>query len=152
MYYDMAGDGKQHKTAWAGAGTGVLAIDANGDGKIDQRNEIVFTKMGRNRYIRHAAYLDDLSSVVTFKPALSAEIPLIMPAIGSARRVAMPATIASPIGFVIGSKIFGISCAINFGVTNCGAAGKGVKFAFCEVRGCVFVLNVDEANAGDVMF
>ncbi|WP_206513403.1 beta strand repeat-containing protein [Rhizobium phaseoli] len=42
-YFDMAGDGKQHLTAWAAAGDGVLAIDANGDGKIDQKSEIDFT-------------------------------------------------------------------------------------------------------------
>lgn len=35
--FDMAGDGLQHLTAWAGKGDGVLAIDANGDGKIDRR-------------------------------------------------------------------------------------------------------------------
>lgn len=43
-YFDMAGDGYQHRTAWAGAGAGVLAFDANGDGQIDQKNEIVFTE------------------------------------------------------------------------------------------------------------
>jgi hypothetical protein len=42
-YFDMAGDGQLHRTAWAGTGDGVLAIDANGDGKIDRQNEIVFT-------------------------------------------------------------------------------------------------------------
>ena len=43
MTYDMAGDGLQHRTAWVGKGDGVLAIDADGDGKIDQRREIIFT-------------------------------------------------------------------------------------------------------------
>ncbi|MEI6398222.1 MAG: hypothetical protein WCO71_05580, partial [Pseudomonadota bacterium] len=43
IYFDMAGDGQQHRTAWAGKGDGVLAIDANLDGKIDQQNEIVFS-------------------------------------------------------------------------------------------------------------
>jgi YD repeat-containing protein len=41
--YDMAGDGQQHRTAWASAGEGVLAIDADGSGQIDQRKEVVFT-------------------------------------------------------------------------------------------------------------
>jgi Ca2+-binding RTX toxin-like protein len=44
MYFDMVGDGLKRRTAWAGKGDGVLAIDANGDGKITEANEIVFTK------------------------------------------------------------------------------------------------------------
>jgi len=40
----MAGDGYQHRTAWAGAGDAVLAFDANNDGVINQKNEIVFTE------------------------------------------------------------------------------------------------------------
>jgi hypothetical protein len=43
MTYDMAGDGLQHRTAWVGKGDGVLAIDADGDGKITERREIIFT-------------------------------------------------------------------------------------------------------------
>ncbi|MGO7863600.1 peptidoglycan DD-metalloendopeptidase family protein [Rhizobium ruizarguesonis] len=43
-FVDLDGDGYQHRTAWAGAGTGVLIIDANGDGKISQSNEFVFTE------------------------------------------------------------------------------------------------------------
>jgi Ca2+-binding RTX toxin-like protein len=43
-WFDMAGDGKLHQTAWVGKGDGVLAIDSNGDGKITERNEIVFTE------------------------------------------------------------------------------------------------------------
>src|SRR5262249_3144135 len=43
MFFDMAGDGRQHRTAWAGAGDGVLVLDAGNDGQIAQRNEVVFT-------------------------------------------------------------------------------------------------------------
>ncbi|OHV21795.1 hypothetical protein EOS93_08235 [Rhizobium sp. RMa-01] len=43
-FVDLDGDGYQHRTAWAGAGTGVLVIDANGDGKISQSNEFVFAE------------------------------------------------------------------------------------------------------------
>ncbi|PWB79309.1 MAG: hypothetical protein C3F11_21210, partial [Methylocystaceae bacterium] len=43
-FFDLAGDGYQYRTAWAGAGNAVLAFDANSDGQIDQRNEIVFTE------------------------------------------------------------------------------------------------------------
>ncbi len=43
QFFDTAGDGYRHRTAWAGVGNGVLAIDADGDGKITERNEIVFT-------------------------------------------------------------------------------------------------------------
>lgn len=44
VFFDMAGDGYQHRTAWAGAGDAVLAFDADSDGKITQKNEIVFTE------------------------------------------------------------------------------------------------------------
>ena len=43
MFFDMAGDGRQHHTAWAGAGDGVLVLDLGNDGQITQRNEVVFT-------------------------------------------------------------------------------------------------------------
>ena len=43
QFYDMAGDGYQHKTAWAAAGDGVLVFDTNNDGKITQHNQVVFT-------------------------------------------------------------------------------------------------------------
>ncbi|CCJ07947.1 EF-hand domain-containing protein [Methylocystis sp. SC2] len=43
-YFDMAGDGYQHLTAWAAPGDALLAYDANNDGKIDQQNEIDFTQ------------------------------------------------------------------------------------------------------------
>jgi trimeric autotransporter adhesin len=43
-YFDMAGDGYQHLTAWTAPGDAILAYDANNDGKIDQQNEIVFTQ------------------------------------------------------------------------------------------------------------
>jgi hypothetical protein len=43
-FFDMEGDGYQHHTAWAGAGNAVLAYDANNDGVINQKNEIVFTE------------------------------------------------------------------------------------------------------------
>lgn len=43
VFFDMAGDGRQHRTAWAGSGDGVLVFDADGDGLISERNEVVFT-------------------------------------------------------------------------------------------------------------
>ncbi|UXN76073.1 hypothetical protein N8D56_25540 (plasmid) [Devosia sp. A8/3-2] len=43
MFFDMAGDGKLHRTAWAGAGDGVLVRDAGNDGIINLRTEIDFT-------------------------------------------------------------------------------------------------------------
>jgi hypothetical protein len=43
MFFDMAGDGYQHRTAWAGAGNGVLVLDLAGTGLITQRNQVVFT-------------------------------------------------------------------------------------------------------------
>lgn len=44
FFYDMAGDGLQHQTAWAGSGDGVLVLDINNDGLVNQRNEIDFTE------------------------------------------------------------------------------------------------------------
>ncbi len=44
VFFDMAGDGTQHRTAWAGAGDGVLVRDAGGDGIIKARNEVDFTE------------------------------------------------------------------------------------------------------------
>ena len=41
--FDMAGDGRQYRTAWAGDGDGVLVLDLDGDGVIDRRNEVDFT-------------------------------------------------------------------------------------------------------------
>jgi hypothetical protein len=43
-FIDLDGDGYQHRTAWAGQGTGVLVLDANGDGKISRSSEFVFTE------------------------------------------------------------------------------------------------------------
>ncbi len=43
FFFDMAGDGYQHRTAWAGAGNGVLVLDLAGNGQITERNQIVFT-------------------------------------------------------------------------------------------------------------
>ncbi len=43
FFYDMAGDGRQHRTAWAGVGNGVLVLDINNNGQITQQNQVVFT-------------------------------------------------------------------------------------------------------------
>ncbi|MGO7967421.1 hypothetical protein ACC720_28665 [Rhizobium ruizarguesonis] len=43
-FLDLDGDGYQHRTAWAGTGTGVLVIDANSDGQISRSNEFAFTE------------------------------------------------------------------------------------------------------------
>ncbi|KAA5595071.1 hypothetical protein, partial [Blastochloris sulfoviridis] len=42
-WYDTVGDGYQHRTAWAGAGDGVLVYDTHGDGQITQANQVAFT-------------------------------------------------------------------------------------------------------------
>lgn len=44
FFFDVLGDGKQHRTAWAGAGDGVLVRDAGNDGVINLQNEIDFTE------------------------------------------------------------------------------------------------------------
>ncbi|MBB4000081.1 LysM peptidoglycan-binding domain-containing protein [Aureimonas pseudogalii] len=43
QYFDLAGDGSKHRTAWAGAGDGILVRDAGNDGRIDLAHEIDFT-------------------------------------------------------------------------------------------------------------
>jgi Ca2+-binding RTX toxin-like protein len=44
IFMDAGGDGLLHRTAWAGAGDGVLFFDANGDGTISEKREYVFTE------------------------------------------------------------------------------------------------------------
>ncbi|MCF6327511.1 MAG: Hint domain-containing protein, partial [Devosiaceae bacterium] len=43
FFFDMNGDGKQNRTAWAGNGDGVLVRDEGNDGIIDQKQEVDFT-------------------------------------------------------------------------------------------------------------
>ena len=44
VFMDSGGDGLLHRTAWAGAGDGVLFFDANGDNKIGEKREYIFTE------------------------------------------------------------------------------------------------------------
>ncbi len=44
QFLDLKGDGYQHRTAWAGAGNGVLVLDLYSDGKIHQKNQYAFTE------------------------------------------------------------------------------------------------------------
>ncbi|MBN8843528.1 MAG: VCBS domain-containing protein [Sphingomonadales bacterium] len=44
--FDYDGDGKPESTAWVAADDGLLAIDKNGDGKINDGSELVFGKAG----------------------------------------------------------------------------------------------------------
>ena len=48
-FVDADGDGLKHRTAWAGAGDGVLFFDADGDGTLSERREYVFTEWGERR-------------------------------------------------------------------------------------------------------
>jgi len=43
VFFDINGDGWKNRMAWPSAGDGLLARDIDGDGKIDQANEISFT-------------------------------------------------------------------------------------------------------------
>ena len=43
VFMDASGSGLQHRTAWAGAGDGVLFYDADGSGTINDDREYVFT-------------------------------------------------------------------------------------------------------------
>ncbi|EBA12653.1 calcium-binding protein [Roseobacter sp. CCS2] len=44
IYMDATGDGLQNRTAWAGAGDAVLFYDINGDGKITEARQYIFTE------------------------------------------------------------------------------------------------------------
>jgi Ca2+-binding RTX toxin-like protein len=44
LFIDIGGDGYKRRTSWVGAGDGVLMIDADQDGSISSRKEIVFTE------------------------------------------------------------------------------------------------------------
>ncbi|WP_172373867.1 DUF4214 domain-containing protein [Mesorhizobium sp. NZP2234] len=59
QFLDLEGDGYQHRTAWAGAGNGVLVLDADGDGKISRSSEFVFTEWDQTA----TSDLDALKSV-----------------------------------------------------------------------------------------
>ena len=43
MFFDMANDGSQQQTAWAGAGNGVLVYNPTGGASIRQANQVEFT-------------------------------------------------------------------------------------------------------------
>ena len=58
MYFDMAGDGRQHQTAWAGAGDGVLVLDLGGSGKISRQDQVEFTAWDRTAGSDMAALKD----------------------------------------------------------------------------------------------
>lgn len=42
IFFDVTGDGWKRRTSWVGKDDGLLAIDINGDGKIDRPDEISF--------------------------------------------------------------------------------------------------------------
>ena len=44
MFFDMTGAGYKNRTAWAGAGSGVLFVDMTGAGRSSQASQIEFTK------------------------------------------------------------------------------------------------------------
>ncbi len=41
VFFDMLGDGKLHQTGWAAGGDGILALDVNGNGVIDDITEML---------------------------------------------------------------------------------------------------------------
>ena len=45
-YFDLDSDGKEEQISFAGAGSGFLALDKNGDGKINDGSELFGTKSG----------------------------------------------------------------------------------------------------------
>ncbi len=43
-FFNTTGSGRQHLTAWAGAGNGVLFFDPTGQGQLTQADQVIFTK------------------------------------------------------------------------------------------------------------
>lgn len=56
--FDLDGDGQEENISFAGAGSGFLALDANGNGVIDDGNELFGTRSG-NGFADLAAYDGD---------------------------------------------------------------------------------------------
>lgn len=44
IFFDINGDGFEHRTAWPSAGDGLLVFDANGNGVVDDGSEISFAR------------------------------------------------------------------------------------------------------------
>ncbi len=49
-FFDITGDGWRRRMGWSSSGDGILAYDFNGDGKISERREIVFTDYDPNAH------------------------------------------------------------------------------------------------------
>lgn len=58
FFFDLDSDGKEEKVSFAGKGSGFLALDKNGDGKINDGSELFGTKSG-DGFKDLAAYDDD---------------------------------------------------------------------------------------------
>jgi len=56
-FFDMKGDGFQHRTAWAGAGNAVLFFDPNNTNQITQADQIVF-QADRQRRVTGTGLID----------------------------------------------------------------------------------------------
>ncbi|MBI2719335.1 MAG: hypothetical protein HYX36_11350 [Rhizobiales bacterium] len=46
-FVDSEGDGKGHRSAWAGTGTAVLFVDSDGSNSINEKKEYIFTEWDR---------------------------------------------------------------------------------------------------------
>jgi uncharacterized membrane protein YdcZ (DUF606 family) len=57
-FFDMAGEGRQHLTAWAGPGNGVLFYDPTGTGQLTQANQMIFTDWDPTAHSDMQALLD----------------------------------------------------------------------------------------------
>ncbi|MET0589528.1 MAG: hypothetical protein ABWZ75_13490, partial [Novosphingobium sp.] len=71
--FDYAGDGTQVLTAWAGQDDGLLAIDLNGDGKVNDGSEIVFGGNGLTDLQGVAAQYDNGDGVLDANDAAFAK-------------------------------------------------------------------------------
>ena len=58
QFFDMAGDGYEHLTAWAGAGNAVLFFDATGQGALTRADQVVFTDLDPSAKTDMQALLD----------------------------------------------------------------------------------------------
>jgi hypothetical protein len=69
VYFDMDGDGIKEQTGWVKPTDGLLAIDSNGNGKIDNINELI-GDLGRSGFAELVTYDSNKDKVIDAKDAV----------------------------------------------------------------------------------
>jgi Ca2+-binding RTX toxin-like protein len=61
IFFDTFGDGKQHQTGWVADNDGILALDLNGNGKIDSIKETISVHFNGGNFVDGVAALASLA-------------------------------------------------------------------------------------------